>query len=236
MPHPEPLAPVSRSIEVSDRQRTLAFYRDVLGFDIKSDEEAVSGPARILFVDSGPQQREPSILFFESGDVAALHETIRSRGGAVSEIEKVNGIKMRMFEIRDPDGHILWFGQSYDRPDHVWADPMFEKALPELAIEDVPAAVAHYRDILGFRINYQQDDLGVMDRENVTLLLIQKTNQAKGTSSASFYIRDADALYAEMNSRGAHVQGEPVSHPWGLREFRVLDNEGNTLKFCQTFE
>jgi uncharacterized glyoxalase superfamily protein PhnB len=35
---------------------------------------------------------------------------------------------------------------------------------------------------------------------------------------------------------GANVQGEPVSQPWGLREFTVLDLEGNRLSFAQTFE
>jgi uncharacterized glyoxalase superfamily protein PhnB len=43
-------------------------------------------------------------------------------------------------------------------------------------------------------------------------------------------------LYAELRAKGANVQGEPVSQPWGLREFRVLDPEGNQLTFGQTFE
>lgn len=49
-------------------------------------------------------------------------------------------------------------------------------------------------------------------------------------------MRDADALYAELAARGANVQGEPVSHPWGLRDFRVLDFEGNRITFAQPFE
>jgi uncharacterized glyoxalase superfamily protein PhnB len=49
-------------------------------------------------------------------------------------------------------------------------------------------------------------------------------------------VRDADALYADVRNKGANVQGEPVSHPWGLREFRVLDPDGNRLSFAQTCE
>jgi hypothetical protein len=56
------------------------------------------------------------MMFFETDDVAGMHETFRARGGSPSDIEKVNWIKMQMFEIRDPDLHRLWFGQSYDRP------------------------------------------------------------------------------------------------------------------------
>src|SRR5690242_12365532 len=31
-------------------------------------------------------------------------------------------------------------------------DPRFQSALPALVVEDVPAAVAFYRDVLGFRV------------------------------------------------------------------------------------
>ena len=50
------------------------------------------------------------------------------------------------------------------------------------------------------------------------------------------YIRDADALHAELVAKGADVQGEPVSYPWGLRDFAVLDMAGNQIRFGQTFE
>jgi uncharacterized glyoxalase superfamily protein PhnB len=111
-----------------------------------------------------------------------------------------------------------------------------QKALPELPFDDVTAAVAYYRDVLGFRINYQQHDLGVMDRDNITLLLIARTERHTGIGSAYIYIEDADALYAELRAKGANIQGEPVSYPWGLRDFGVLDLERNRIRFGQTFE
>jgi uncharacterized glyoxalase superfamily protein PhnB len=49
-------------------------------------------------------------------------------------------------------------------------------------------------------------------------------------------VNDADTLYAELRFKGANVQGEPISHPWGLREFFVLDPEGNQITFGQPFE
>src|SRR5712692_6193367 len=121
-------APVMRFIGVADAARSSVFYQDVLGFDVGEQEgaiEAVYGPARIRFgtQDYAPDNRdEPrprgsAMLFLETDDVAAMHAAIRARGGKPSELEKVNWIKMRMFEIRDPDGHALWFGQSYNQPD-----------------------------------------------------------------------------------------------------------------------
>jgi uncharacterized glyoxalase superfamily protein PhnB len=113
---------------------------------------------------------------------------------------------------------------------------MLEKIMPELPLSDVAAGVAYYRDILGFKINYQQHNLGVMDRDRVRLLLIAKTPKYSGIGSAYVYVNDADQLHAELREKGANVQGGPVSQPWGLREFRVLDPEGNQITFGQPFE
>jgi len=236
---PDLTSPAVRSLAIRDIAASTAFYRDILGFDIIERDgatEAVLGPARLRF---GPGA--PSIVFLQTADVAATHAAIRARGGAASDIEKVNWIKMQMFEIRDPDGNVLWFGQTYhqdqESPSRRGSQPQgIRLALPELPVDDVPAAVAYYRDILGFRINYQQHDLGVMDRDAITILLIARTADHKGIGSCEFYVSDADALYAEFTGKGAYTLGPPVSRPWGLRDFRVIDPEGNRLTFAQTFE
>jgi len=144
---------------------------------------------------------------------------------------------MRIFQIHDPDGHTLWFGQSFQEPEQ-GKDPLrqLHQMLPELPLNDVAASVAYYQRVLGFRINYVQHDLGVMDRDDVTVVLIARTDKHTGIGSCEAYVRDADALYAELVARGANVQGEPVSRPWGLRDFRVLDFEENRITFAQTFE
>jgi len=246
-PKPAIVSPVARFIGVADAARSVLFYRDVLGFEVRDQKgtiEAVYGPASIQFgaEDYGPGEWDKprptgsASLFFQTADVEAMHAAIRARGGTPSGLEKVNWIKMRMFEIRDPDGHTLWFGQSYDEPCEPDASPMMLKALPELPFNDVAAAVAYYEDVLGFHINYQQHDLGVMDRNSITVLLIARTQRHTGIGSAYVYVADADALYAELRAKGANLQGEPVSHPWGLRDFRVLDLEGNRIGFGQPFE
>jgi uncharacterized glyoxalase superfamily protein PhnB len=241
---PKIVAPVSRLLSVADVDRSIAFYRDVLGFHAR--ERAVeSGPARLGFVsgDDAPDStgqvrpRGAAILFFETDDVAGLRDLVIARGGTPSELEQVNWTKMRVFQIHDPDGHTLWFGQSFQEPE-AGKDPrrQLQQMLPELPLSDVSAGVTYYQRVLGFRINYAQDDLGVMDRDDVTILLIARTDRHTGIGSCEAYVRDADALYAELVARGANVQGEPVSHPWGLRDFRVLDLEGNRITFAQPFE
>ena len=251
---PAIVAPVSRHLSVADIDRSTAFYRDILGFEVRplprgdglaAVAEAVCGPARIqLTTDDGAwnstgelRPRGSAMLFFETDDVAALREVVLSRGGEAGELEKVNWIKMRMFEIRDPDGHVLWFGQSFQQPSPgADAKRQLRKALPQLPVDDVPGAVAYYGDVLGFKVNYAQHDLGVMDRDAITVLLIARTGRHTGIGSCYVYVRDADALHAELVAKGANVQGEPISHPWGLRDFEVWDMAGNRIRFGQTFE
>jgi catechol 2,3-dioxygenase-like lactoylglutathione lyase family enzyme len=240
-PHPPLTAPAMRVIGVSNAEASAAFYRDVLGFEIR-DHEAVRGPARVQFGAASfapddylqSEARDTAMLFLATSDLDAAHAAITERSGQPSAIEKVNWIKMRLFAVRDPDGHMVWFGKSYDLPVPAAPPPMLEKALPEMPCANVAAAVAHYRNVLGFGINYQHDDFGVMDRDNITILLTESEHAGRGVFEV--YVRDAGALHAELRNRGANVLGEPVSHPWGLRDFRVRDLDGNCITFAQTFE
>jgi hypothetical protein len=95
--------------------------------------------------------------------------------------------------------------------------------------------VAYYRDVLGFTVNYAQLDIGVMDRDQVRVLLIARSERHRGIGSCYVYVADADGLFRELVEKKANVQDEPVSRPWGLREFVVLDAEGNRITFGQPF-
>jgi predicted enzyme related to lactoylglutathione lyase len=244
---PRIVYPVSRHLSVADVDTSIAFYRDVLGFEARRSPvvEMVSGPARIELTtaataaDSTGKERPrgAAIVFLETDDVAGMRRDVVARGGAASELEKVNWIKMQVFQTQDPDGHTLWFAQSFQEPDQP-KDPSRQlmQMLPGLPLSDVAAGVEYYQRVLGFHVNYVQSDLGVMDRDDVTILLIQRKPEHSGISFCEAYVRDADALHAELVGRGADVQGEPVSHPWGLRDFHVLDLERNRITFAQPFE
>jgi uncharacterized glyoxalase superfamily protein PhnB len=246
---PQITSPVSRSIATTDVVRSIGFWRDVLGFRVRgsSDDgrevDLVSGRARVRLglrdgsaENAGRSSTRRATVFLETDDVAAMHAAIRRRGGQPGDLENVNWIKMRVFEIRDPDGHVIWFGQSYHADSPPRPRAMMRVIMPELPLDDVPGGVRHYRDVLGFSVNYEQHDIGVMDRDEVRLLLIARTADHTGIGSASFYVRDVDVLYAELLKKGADIEAEPVSQPWGLREFSVRDPEQNRLTFAQTFE
>ena len=242
------VSPVSRFLPVGDLGRSVAMYRDLLGFEIRSRSdtiaEAVRGPACIELrrQDSAYDStwrlrpRGAAMLFFQTDDVAALRSEIVARGGEPSELENVNWIKMRMFQLEDPDGHRLWFGQSFQEPEIERPDPLLWQIMPSLPLTDVAAGLEYYRDVLGFSVNYAQQDLAVMDRDKARILLVARGGRFTGIGACYVYVRDADQLHTELTGKGATVLGAPVSRPWGLREFQVLDPEGNEITFGQPFE
>ena len=112
---PRIVFPVSRHLSVADVDTSIAFYRDVLGFEARRSPvvEVVSGPARIELTtaaaaaDSTGEERPrgAAIVFLETDDVVGMRRDVVARGGAASELEKVNWIKMQVFQTQDPDGH-----------------------------------------------------------------------------------------------------------------------------------
>jgi uncharacterized glyoxalase superfamily protein PhnB len=240
------VAPSMRFVPVSDRRQSIHFYCDVLGFQEQqiSDDygagaaaELSYGAARLqLCLIAENSSLEPVILFFQTDGVGKLRETVIERGGKASALQKVNWIKMEMFEVRDPDGNVVWFGESFQQPTPAQPPPMLQEMLPHFPVDQVEPAVTYYCDVLGFRINYAQHDLGVMYRDNVTLLLIERPETHKGIGSCTVYIENADQLYQELASKGAKTLAPPVSRPWGLRDFTIVDLDGNRITFAQPFE
>ncbi len=252
------ISPVSRHLVVKDIAASIRYYTHVLGFAYAQEEDLpvlTSGAAQVRLhtntdaVDSTGPLRPPgmAMVFFEVSNLNALRDKLEANGARPTSTEKINWIKYRLFEVRDPDGHRLWFGESYhqaapaDRPHptDLHTPPgsgQLRQIMPAFPCALIPEAVKYYRDSLGFTVNYEQHDLGVMDRDEVRLLLISRRHYTASTAECCIYIEHADRLHAELTARGALVQGEPVSHPWGLREFRVMDPDGNCITFSQTFE
>lgn len=123
-------------LNVADIERSLNFYQAVAGFEPVSPRDALeqwrwaharAGDCELMLSESGgpaspPAPADaaeddgwPAIYYFYPEDVTALHGEIRRRGFRPSDL-RVTFYGMKEFELRDPDGHILWFGQQTDEP------------------------------------------------------------------------------------------------------------------------
>ena len=130
---PKRLTPM---LNVSDIERSLNFYQGALGLELISSRDVVqqwrwahlrlgacdlmlsesAGPGAVTTaVDPPADDTWPAIYYYYTDDVAALHEDIKRKGFQASDL-RVTAYGMREFELRDPDGHVLWFGQAINEP------------------------------------------------------------------------------------------------------------------------
>lgn len=118
-------------LSVSDLKLSIAFYRDRLGFNVLnvfSDLEpkwCMIGRDDIKLMLNEPPRAEMDTLplhaknfqtyYFYPDNVAALHAAWKHDGLPVTAL-RVTGYGMKEFELRDPDGYWLWFGQESSDP------------------------------------------------------------------------------------------------------------------------
>ncbi len=113
---------------VSNVEQTIAFYRDILGFETRFQQPG-QGPffailgrdAAQLFVKSGPGVsplpnpiRHPDMrwdAYIDTPDHDALAAEFACRGASFSAPLADTHDGLRGFEICDPDGYILFFGR-----------------------------------------------------------------------------------------------------------------------------
>lgn len=114
-------------------------------------------------------------------------------------------------------------------------------AIPTLPCRSVPATLAFYRRV-GFEGAAHAFNPGyaILRRGDVELHFFSHPGLVPETSSAGCYIRvlDVDRIHRDMASSALPPTGIPrmdalADKPWGLREFAVVDPDGNLLRIGQ---
>ena len=115
---------------------------------------------------------------------------------------------------------------------------------PVLLVADLDRSVAFYRDALGFDCEVYGDppDFAVASRDAAVILLALAADGERLVphwqivdKMVNAYIRvdDADAIYAEVQERGARIDYTIYDAPHGFREFGVQDPDGHDIAFGQ---
>ena len=102
------------------------------------------------------------------------------------------------------------------------------------SVRDLAASVAHYRDVLGFTVTFQYGEpafYACLCRDEVAIHLRAGTGWPPGNGAIAVFVKDVDALHAELIARGAKVLKPPRDYDYGMRDFDVADPDGNQLTF-----
>lgn len=114
-------------------------------------------------------------------------------------------------------------------------------AIPILPSRSVPATVAFYQR-LGFEGGAHAFDPGyaILRRGTLELHFFAHPALVPAESCAGCYLRvqDVDALYRAFSAQPLPGQGilrleAPEDKPWGLRDFALVDPDGNLLRVGQ---
>ncbi|QQS11362.1 MAG: VOC family protein [Rhodospirillales bacterium] len=114
--------------------------------------------------------------------------------------------------------------------------PMLTGAAAVFVVRDIAAARDHYRDALGFDITFEWGAplrYVCLCRDEVQLHLLSAagTRQSPGQGGLCVFVRDVDAVHAGLAARGARVVKPPATYDYGMRDFDVLDPDGNRITF-----
>ena len=117
----------------------------------------------------------------------------------------------------------------------------YDLAIPTLPCRSVTATVAFYKR-LGFEGGPHEfnSDYAILCRGAVELHFFTHRELVPADSSAGCYIRvlDVENVYRSFSSNQLPSAGIPrmdslEDKPWGLREFAVVDPDGNLLRIGQ---
>jgi predicted enzyme related to lactoylglutathione lyase len=115
---------------------------------------------------------------------------------------------------------------------------------PVLLVADIGRAVEYYRDRLGFECETygEPPDFAAATRDEATILLglspdpdriVPNWHIRDMLWNAYIRVDDVEAVYAEVQARGAGIDYTLYDAPHGFREFGVQDPDGHDIAFGQ---
>jgi catechol 2,3-dioxygenase-like lactoylglutathione lyase family enzyme len=114
-----------------------------------------------------------------------------------------------------------------------------------LLVKDVVAAAQYYRDKLGFDYDRLWNDpptFVIVRRDGHSLMLAQPDDPAKVVPhwtvmdkmwDVYFWVDNVDAIYTEMQERGATIDYSLYLTSYRVKEFGVQDLDGHDIAFGQ---
>jgi hypothetical protein len=111
----------------------------------------------------------------------------------------------------------------------------FLSAVPVLASLDLERSLAFYEQKLGFQRRALFAAYAVLARDGVEVHLWKCDDRhiAENTS-CRLNVKGIDDLYTEcLQKLIVHPNAPLTDQPWGLREFGIVDLDGNLIKFAE---
>ena len=113
---------------------------------------------------------------------------------------------------------------------------------PQFLVDDLPAAMAYYRDKLGFEVDFCYDSFYVGVSRDGCAIHLKHAPKTLGDRAHRRQNEHLDAyigvtgvatLHDELRSRGALITRSLEARPWSCTDFYVEDPDGYILCFSE---
>ncbi len=100
---------------------------------------------------------------------------------------------------------------------------------PNLPVKDLELAIAFYRDVIGLDVTQLAPEYGLalLARGGAEVAVFLHANPV--SQGAYIYVKGVDTLYSLCQSKGAEINRELTTHPYGIRDFVVKDPDGHLI-------
>jgi uncharacterized glyoxalase superfamily protein PhnB len=120
----------------------------------------------------------------------------------------------------------------------------FPPFCPEVPVAALAPAIAHYRDRLGFTLDWSDEALGLAGLSRGDARLFMSAAEYRSGLGNRMPIvlwlnlsgrAEVDALHDEWKAAGADIAEAPAAKPYRLYEFFAHDPDGNVLRVFYDF-
>jgi uncharacterized glyoxalase superfamily protein PhnB len=230
----------------TDPDASLAFYRDVLGFEVRTDV----GYGGMRWITIGPADQPGVSIVLEppAADPGITDDERRT----IAEMMAKGTYAMLLLATKDLDGT---FERLQASDAEVVQEPTEQPyGVRDCAFRDPAATLGFYRDTLGFEVRNDVEyggmhwiTVGPADQPGTSIVLYPPAASpgvtdderrtiaemmAKGTyASINLATSDLDGAFERLQaSDGADIVQEPTEQPYGIRDCAVRDPAGNLVR------
>lgn len=111
---------------------------------------------------------------------------------------------------------------------------MLKKAVPLLPSLNIRETIDFYEAKLGFvATNY--GNYAILKYKNTEIHLVMTSEKINTQRAACLIMVDnIEDLYTTLSAKGlVHLKGKLTDKPWGHKEFTIIDNNNNLIRFGQ---
>lgn len=110
---------------------------------------------------------------------------------------------------------------------------MLKKAVPILASLNTEETVKFYTDKLGFTFHADWDGYLIFSKDEINIHLWPTTDPELPKATGCYVnVTEVDKLFEEYKMQGViHPNGALKNMSWKMRQFSILDNNGNIIHF-----